>query len=98
MSTKFNQLLRTGHNLVIEVGYFRGSEGEPYKQRKNLQIVEFVGFVRLLSPVVLGFQRRDRDSNPRTRSPRSTVFETAPIDHSGISPFYRSTKIATSER
>jgi hypothetical protein len=30
--------------------------------------------------------RREGDSNPRTRVSRSTVFETAPFDHSGISP------------
>ena len=33
------------------------------------------------------FWRRERDSNPRTRLPGSTVFETAPFDRSGISPF-----------
>lgn len=34
--------------------------------------------------------RRERDSNP-WNAERSTVFETAPIDHSGISPkpFYK---------
>ena len=31
------------------------------------------------------FLRRERDSNP-WNAKRSTVFETAPIDHSGISP------------
>ena len=30
--------------------------------------------------------RRERDSNP-WNAKRSTVFETAPIDHSGISPY-----------
>ena len=35
--------------------------------------------------------RRERDSNPRTGD-RSTVFETAPFDHSGISPF-KSTRL-----
>jgi L-amino acid N-acyltransferase YncA len=30
--------------------------------------------------------RREGDSNPRTHVSRSTVFETAPFDHSGISP------------
>jgi hypothetical protein len=32
--------------------------------------------------------RRDRDSNPGTPLPGSTVFETAPFDRSGISPVY----------
>ena len=31
------------------------------------------------------YWRRERDSNPRYAE-RTTVFETAPIDHSGISP------------
>gem|GEM_PF-6322384 len=30
--------------------------------------------------------RRDRDSNPGSRVNGTTVFETAPIGHSGISP------------
>ncbi len=30
--------------------------------------------------------RRDRDSNPGCLSPGTTVFETAPIDRSGIPP------------
>src|SRR5579883_2202442 len=34
----------------------------------------------------MAFWRRGRDSNPRYRSPGTTVFETAPIDHSGTSP------------
>ena len=34
-------------------------------------------------PIIL---RRERDSNP-WNAKRSTVFETAPIDHSGISPY-----------
>lgn len=44
-----------------------------------------------LSKPVSGFtfnvrsKRRERDSNP-WNAERSTVFETAPIDHSGISP------------
>ena len=32
-------------------------------------------------------QRRDRDSNPRNHISSSTDFESAPFDHSGISPF-----------
>ncbi len=36
----------------------------------------------LVIPII---QRRERDSNP-WNAMRSTVFETAPIDHSGISP------------
>ena len=32
--------------------------------------------------------RRERDSNP-WNAKRSTVFETAPIDHSGISPMVK---------
>ena len=31
-------------------------------------------------------ERRDRDSNPGSRLRRTTVFETAPFDRSGISP------------
>jgi hypothetical protein len=30
--------------------------------------------------------RRKRDSNPRSHVSRTTVFETAPFDRSGISP------------
>ena len=30
--------------------------------------------------------RREGDSNPRSRGSRTTVFETAPFDRSGISP------------
>ena len=38
--------------------------------------------------------RRERDSNP-WNAKRSTVFETAPIDHSGISPkFHATTSVA----
>ena len=38
-------------------------------------------------PSTLAFVlRRERDSNP-WNAKRSTVFETAPIDHSGISPY-----------
>ena len=40
------------------------------------------------------FMRRERDSNP-WNAKRSTVFETAPIDHSGISPkFHATTSVA----
>ncbi len=35
--------------------------------------------------LALAWLRRERDSNP-WNAKRSTVFETAPIDHSGISP------------
>ena len=38
-----------------------------------------------MNPGNLGVSRKERDSNP-WNAKRSTVFETAPIDHSGISP------------
>ncbi len=44
--------------------------------------------------VEISNQRREGDSNPRSPVRGTTVFETAPFDHSGISPdFYKDKKI-----
>ncbi len=40
----------------------------------------------VLLEVLYLFLRRKRDSNPRSRNCGTTDFESAPIDHSGISP------------
>ena len=50
------------------------------QKEKTPQVIELVGFVCFLSPFVLGSQRRERDSNPRSlaaqrfsRPPQSTT-------------------------
>ena len=82
-----------------------------HKQSFGLAIARFLFFVAFLDNFIVRnapqnkngvcvahperlFMRRERDSNP-WNAKRSTVFETAPIDHSGISPkFHATTQVA----
>ena len=74
------------HNLCSGCGRIRANWDEPLFHQKRL-IFDSLRVVSALRRRLLGFAkwRRGWDSNPRYPE-GTTVFETAPFDHSGTSP------------
>ena len=79
--------------MVDELGNAKGlylsipcHSPQPQTHKKTVQISQFERFVYTLSPFVLGSQRREGFEPPEAHT--STVFKTAAIDHSAISPVY----------
>ncbi len=71
--------------------YARGLEGHTSLSAINFNLLRSVSLKDAGLPYEAFSEvwRRERDSNPRCRSHGITVFKTAAIDHSAISPFFK---------